>query len=1433
MFLKSKRIMTAFLAVVMLLCSFVPITASAAEVTMDLSKAEVSWDYTLTDADGNAFSAAYGLTAANNPFGYAMNAFVRKMHDYTAKVPGLSGNKSDWVYGRDYVYCFCIEHGIPLPDSGNYSGSSNSTHGNKYEMLSDKQKELLYLALAYGYPNRTDLETSKDANACYSATQLIVWQITMGFRSSVTELNDKTYPMAGYSGTMTEQYTANKYLKKYYDLILSDMASHYKRPSFAAAVPSASKTYEMEYKNGKYTLTLTDTNNVLSKFYVSASGGVSASISGNKLTLTSSAPINTATTLKLTRRMPSTSSTTGFLIWSVAGKENANQDMVSGVPADNDPVPAYLKLMTAAGSIKIVKASEDGIVDGISFRVQGNGIDQTVTTKNGGQIQVDNLRPGTYTVTENAASHYEPQNAKTVTVISGQTATVNFSNILKRGDLTVTKTSEDGLTEGMTFQLSGTSDAGYAVNEFASVGKDGKAYFNDILIGKNYVLQEVNTPTRYVIPESQTADILWNKVTEKSFNNILKKWRVDMIKRDGELSGKSAGDSYGQPQGDAILEGAVYGAYKDGVLLDTYTTDKNGHLITDYYPCYDNVEWTIREVSPSEGYLLDPTVYHVDTNAGKYTIELNTEYLNVTEDIIKGKISIIKHTDDGSTMIETPEEGAVFEVFLKSAGTYENAKVTERDLLRCDEFGFAETVDLPYGVYVVKQIKGWEGRELLPAFDVNVSEDGKVYRYLINNANFESYLHVVKTDATTGKTIPYAGAGFQIFSPEGKLVTMTYTYPELTVIDTFYTNEDGTLLTPEKLPYGKGYSLVEVQAPHGYVLDKTPLYFDVTAEDSVNDDGITIIKVEKENEPQKGTISVIKTGELFSSVVKTKDGYQPVYEEKGLAGAVYEITAAEDIITPDGTLRYTKGQTVATITTDENGKATSDPLFLGRFTVREITAPYGMTISNETVTVELTYAGQEIAITTTETSFVNERQKAKIDLDKVMEQDETFGIGNNGEILSVVFGIYAAEDIKAADGSIIPKDELIESVKCNENGSVVFATDLPIGAKLYVKEIQTDSHYILSDEVYPVNFEYAGQTVAVVEITVNDGDSIHNEIIRGNIIGKKLDEDGNTIIGALFGLFRENETGFTEDTAIQVAESGEDGVFSFEDVPYGRWIVREIKAAPAYVLNENNYAVTVNKDGEIIEITIENEFITGSVTTTKVDKEFPDNKLTGAVFEIYLDADGDGKYTAEADTLVGEMTELDSGVYAMHDLRYGGYFLYEKTAPEGFLKDEEYHYFEIRNDGETVIVENEAGVGFTNKPITGELELTKTDIADGKPLAKVGFRIRNDAGEIVAEGYTDENGIANFKLRYGKYTYEEFVALDGYIPDEKAYPFEIRKDGEIVKAAITNKRIPTPDNPQTGDDSNLGFWIGLGAVALGGLVAAVIIGIKRKKDDEE
>lgn len=1393
------------------------------------------------------------------------------------------------------------------------------------------------------------------------ATQTLVWETIVGERDS-----DFNHVDPGSYDAVKDRVATNHPLYSqfisYYNSMEANVQKHSKVPSFFAKSTSKAQEIELAWNGTNYSATLTDTNNVLGNYTFSADQtGITFSVSGNKLTVNA----NTAPSGKVSITATKTGSVRkGVVVWSdgVITPGSGIQDLSTYSAEVNDPVKGYLNIKVSLGSAKIVKTSEDGKVSGITFTITGNGVNKTVTTGANGEIKIDNLSPGTYTVTEVVEDRYEPQTAKTVTVVSGQTATVSFNNtlkrgdlkivktsedgivsgipfvvsgngitknvttdangeikiegllpgtytvteqhkdyyepqasqtvtveydktatvsfdnVLKRGDLTVTKTAEDGLTEGIKFRLTGTSDSGVKIDVTATVDSTGRAYFKDILIGSGYVLEEVdtalkyivpdsqdveiewakvataevynelkrgdlkviktsednfvegmkfrlygtslsgekvdvyaytdkngvaifediligsnytveevNTAIRYVIPESQGAVIEWNKVTEVKFHNVLKKWRADVFKIDADLAGFDDGDSglipvelmpmafslnsdamvddlggiYGQSQCDATLEGAVYGVFKDGALIDTYTTDKNGYFITDYYPCYKNVEWTIREISPSEGYLLDETVYYIDTYAGQYTVELNTVYLDVYEDIIKGKITIIKHTDDGSTKIETPEVGAMFEIYLKSAVSYEAAETTERDILTCDEFGYAETIDLPYGVYVVKQIKGWDGRELLDPFEVFVSEDGEVYRYLINNANFESYLNVVKTDSTTGKTIPYAGADFQIYAPDGSLVTMSYTYPTLTVIDTFYTDENSTLLTPEKLPYGEGYSLVEVQAPHGYVLDATPIYFDVTEENSADENGITIVKVVKENEPQKGTITITKTGEVFSTVVESDGAYQPVYEIKGLAGAVYEITAAEDVVTLDGTLRYKKGDVVATITTGADGTATTEPLFLGKFEIREITAPHGMILNGDTVTVELTYAGQEIKITATSAAFVNERQKVEIDLSKVLEQDEKYGIGRNGEITSVKFGLYASEDIAAADGKVIPKDGLIEAVTCDENGKAVFVTDLPVGAKVYVKEIATDNHYILSDSTYPVTFEYAGQDTAVVKISVNNGESITNEIIRGTIIGKKLDEDGFTICGAFFGLFRENETEFTEETALATCQSNEIGIFTFENVPFGRWIVREIKAAPAFVLNENSYAVTVGTDEEVIEITIENEFITGSVKTTKVDKEYPDNKLSGAVFEVYVDVDNNGEFDPEIDLFVGEMTETEDGIYEMHDLRYNGYFLYEKTAPEGFLKDDGYHYFEIRNDGEIVIVENEAGVGFTNQPILGNVTTTKVDkeYPDNK-LSGAVFEIYKDVdgnGEfdaeidtLVGEMTETEAGVYLYeKLRYG------------------------------------------------------------------------------------
>ena len=1461
---KTKRVVTAMLAVVMLLTTLLPLTASAADVTMDLNNCHVSWDYTLTDEEGNAFSAAYGLRAADDIyFNKGFSPYLSKMHDYTAKRKGLTGSKADWEYGRDYVYCFCIERGIPLPDNTQYSASENPNHGNKYALLTENQKDLLRLALTYGYPNRVGLQTSKDANACYAATQLIVWQITMGFRSSATELNDKTYPMSGYSGTMTEQYTCNKYLKAYYDGILSDMATHYTRPSFTAYTPGAAKTFELEYKNGKYTVTLTDSNNMLSDYYVSVSGGVSASVSGNTLTLTSTKPINDAVTVKLNRRVYSTNMSTGFLIWSVPGKESVNQDMVSGVPTDNDPVPSYLKVRTAAGSAKIVKVSEDGKVDGITFRIQGDGIDKTVKTASGGVIQVDNLRPGVYTVTEAEYDKYVPQETRRVTVVSGQVSTVTFNNVLKRGGLKVTKTAEDGLTEGMKFWLYGTSLAGIAVDEYAVTDKNGVAEFKDVLIGNGYTLEEVGTPNRYVVPEKQTAAIEWNKVTEKSFDNVLKKFSVTVTKSDSEK---------GLPQGDASLAGAKYGIYKGNQLIDTYTTDANGQFTTKYYICGD--DWTIREISPSEGYLINTESLHIGAEAKLYTVEYNiAKPLDSYEDIIKGKVAIIKHCDDGSTKIETPEKGAEFEVYLKAAGSYENAEETERDILVCDENGFAETKDLPYGEYTVKQTKGWDGKELLAPFTVFVSEDGQVYRFLINNAPYEALIEIVKKDAETGKVIPAAGIGFKVRNTDtGEYIVQHINYPTPVDIDIYYTDVTGKLMMPEKLPYGN-YEIIEQCTAYGYVLDSAPIAFKV-------DSSKTVVTVEKHNMPQKGIIRISKSGEIFFSAVESDGVYSLVFADRSLAGATYEITAAEDIITPDGTLRYAKDTVVDTVTTDESGAAESKALYLGKYTVRETKAPYGMVLNGTPKTVELTYAGETVEVTETSAEFYNERQKAALSLAKILGKDETFGIGNNGEILSVQFGLYAAEDLTAADGSSVPTDSLLEIANCNENGNIAFKTDIPVGAKLYVKEIATDSHYILSDEKYPVTFDYAGQDTALVEIKANGGEAIKNELIYGSVKGLKIDrETEKSIAGAVFGLFRTDTSEFTKETAVLIDESGKDGLFVFEKIPYGNWLVKELQPADGYLPNEEIYPVRISENGQTIGMTVVNDRIPEIGTQAAVDgeKEICATEvftLTDTVSYKHLIP---GKEYLLVGTLMDKSTgkpllldgkeihaetvfvpETPNGTVAV-TFTFDAKFIKGNTKLvvfETLYRDgkELAVHADIEDENQTVKVKvPEIGTQATvdgKKEVTasGRVKIEDTvsykNLTPGKEYTVKGVLMNKATGEpLLADGkeirssFTFKpdkpDGEINITFVFdasGLKTATEIVVFETLYRDdtEIAAHADLKDEGQTVK--ITP---PTPDNPQTGDNSNLGFWIGLGAVALGGAIACAVMYFKRKKDEDD
>ena len=1300
---------------------------------------------------------------------------------------------------------FCIQPGVPLKTGNTLKKASSDT----WNALSTNQKKAVGLALLYGYQgNRSHLSGSDDEK--WLATQTLVWEFVTGCREATGSYQQNS--TKAYSLHFGSNYP-NSGAKAAYDQIVSLLSEHNTIPSFMSGGKN-DITKELAYKDGKYSITLTDKNSVLSDYSFSSSdGNVKVSRSGDKLTISSAVAVSGSVRITAKRNgVPTVSDSAKMIAY---GDPNL-QDLVTGVE-NADTVVAYLNIETPTSTIALKKTSEDGVVGGIQFNIKGDNFNKTVTTDKDGNITVEGLFPATYTIIEQSIDRYEPQKSQTVTLIGGKTTTVNFNNTLKRGSLEVIKNSEDNLVEGVKFHLYGTSLSGLPVDEYAVTDAKGVAKFSDVLISGDtpYVVEEVDTAIRYVVPASQTAPIEWEKVTSRTFVNVLKKFNVTVTKSDVET---------GTEQGDASLAGAVYGIYKGEELIDTYATDNNGQFTTEYYVCGD--DWTIREISPSEGYLLDPTIHKVGAEPELYTVEYNSTANDVNEQVIKGNIAIIKHTDDGETQIETPEVGATFEVYLKSAGSFENAKETERDVLTCDENGFAQTKDMPYGIYTVHQTSGWDGRELMKDFDVFISADGQTYRFLINNANFESYIKIVKKDAETGNTIPYAGAGFQLYDPNGNLITMTFTYPEVTTIDTFYTTADGYLITPQTLEYGKGYSLVEVQAPYGYVLDSEPVYFDVEQSDSTEESGITVIEVVRSNLAQKGTITVSKSGEVFSSVSENNGLYQPIFAVSGLEGAVYEITAAEDIYTLDGTLRASKGEVVDTVTTGADGTAKSKELYLGKYEVKEITAPFGMVLNDEIHSVELVYAGQNMAVTETAMSFYNERQRVGIDLTKSLEVDKNYGIDNNGEIFDVTFGLYAEKDIVAADGTVIPADGLIEIISFDENGYGKAATDLPFGS-YYVKEISTNSAYIISDQKYPVTFEYQGQDTATVHITANDGEAIENKLIYGSVSGKKSDEDGKALGGAVIGIFKAGTEEFTKENAIQTTTSKDDGSFSFAKVPYGTWIIREIESPKGFVLSEEEIAVTIGKVDEVVEIELINYFIKGSIELTKVDKDYPDNKLSGAVFEVFADTNGNGEFDKD-DELLGEMTELDGGIYQMKELRYGKYFVREKAAPTGFVLDENVYTVSIEENGKTYVVENEAGKGFVNAAQTGSLKIVKTS-SDGK-VEGFSFRVTG------VNGYdktftTDRNGeIFVEDLRIGEYTVSEVSdkASAGYI-----LPADKQLTIKVGATTIVQMHNEFRDTPKTGDDFNLGLWVSLAAVSLAGAGVLGFIGFKNRKKKED
>lgn len=764
-------------------------------------------------------------------------------HDELHYMNGWTSGEATWmttlhtIGSFDGPACYCIEPGVPRNLYRSYESYGEDYWDSfpaEYNRTIDGRtmKTLLGRIMQYGYQGNLSLDwrsqndSDADKLAHMMATQVLVWETVVGERDA-----DFNHIAPDNADAVKSVYRTSHPLygrfSAYYDSIEASVKKHTIVPSFMDRSEEATQTVELSWDGGRYTATLTDTNGVLGEYaFSSAQSDMTFAVDGNDLTISAETAPADGVTITAVRN----NTRQGVVVWSDGhyGPDGTMQDVVTFRDTVSDPMYAYLHLKVGYGSVKIVKTSEDGEVSGISFTVSGNGTEQTVMTNAAGEMQIDDLRPGVYTVTEQSSDRYEPQEVRQVTVISGQVATVTFHNTLKRGSLEVVKTAEDGLNEGVKFHLTGTSLAGIPVDEYAVTSESGKAVFTDVLIGTDYILSEVDTDIRYVVPEDQTTAVEWNTVTQAEVRNVLKKWSATVTK---------SGSATGTPQGDAKLSGAVYGVYKGGQLVDTYVTDGNGQFTTVYYACGD--DWTIREITPSEGYLLDSTVYPVGAEPQRYTAEYNPIALDVTEQVIRGGVALTKVDKDYP---ENKLEGAVFEVYRDSNRNQELD--AEDELLgTMEELGGGEyaLTGLCYGGYFAKEAQAPEGF------------------YLDENA----YYFAITTDGETVTVENEAGKGFvnaaQVgslrivkTSSDGKLEGFSFRVTGANGYDqVFQTDAEGFILV-EGLRIGD-YTVSEVRdsSSDGYLLpaDKTA---------SVFEGAVTEVEMHNEKKP---ALEVPQTGD--------------------------------------------------------------------------------------------------------------------------------------------------------------------------------------------------------------------------------------------------------------------------------------------------------------------------------------------------------------------------------------------------------------------------------------------------------------------------------------------------------------------------------------------------------------------------------------------
>ena len=1285
----------------------------------------------------------------NVPVFYASNVTVSESRStylinigYTTDVEGTTnGWGGKRINGK---VAYCVEHGIAigLGDNDGYTSLNLTREQMNRLTLIDYWGRYKNIANIKGCSavnyNWDTIEVSAEYLAEFYC-QLLIWETINSFGGDFVGASSVSFQSTiGGMENIASQSTYNAFKKA----VLAKVDQFYTTPSISG------QTVTLKVGESK---TLTDTTGALANYKdapILNTTGISVTKTGNKVTLTAKGTPNASGVVRFGYNIDRAYDDQGPGYYY---QHPVSQDVTTCGFNGGDPAIMTLNVKVELdGSMKIVKTSEDGKVSGVRFRVTGNGVDTTVQTGTDGTIIVPNLKAGSYTVTE------------------------------------------------------------------------------------------LDVPDQYVQPKSQTVTVKANETATVSFTNVLKKWKATITKVDAET---------GAAQGDASLAGAVYGVYHGSDLIDQYTTNASGQFTTKEYVCGDN--WYIQEISPSSGYLLDTTKYPVGAEPDKYTLEHNQIPIGVKEQAIKGKIQIHKQYE---TLEGTPkdEAAAEFQVYLKSAGSYDKAKASERDTIITSASGYAVTKNMPYGTYIVHQTKGGAGREFVDDFEVVISANNQTYSYELLNELKNGQLKIIKT-SDDGKV-----EGIQF-----RVTRLADNYSKV------YTTDASGLILTETLPIFEDNE------------GKTKYQYRVEELDTKETFGYAL------PDPQIVTLEEGDIAEVNFHNVPLEIGTMAKFED-----GTKDTQSAQDIVLVD-TVRYTGLQVGKEYKLSGvlMNKATAKP-FLD-FDGNEVTAEATFTPTDADGTVDVTFMFSSLHLKQdTEVVVFETLYREDIELATHAQIDDE---GQTVKIRVPEIGTTAtSEDGHRVDplGEVTIFDEVsYTNLKPEKEYTVSGVLMDKATGKAFLdadgKEIKAETTFTPTQPTGTVTVEFVfnatglhGKEVVAFETLYYEGIELatHAEIndegqtveLKNPEIGTKATADGKKEITAdkititdvvsykdltpgkeykLTGVLMNKATNdkllidgkeiTAEATFTPKATTGEvEMTFTFD----ARELTVETEVVAFETLYRDGIEIAVHADIEDEGQTVKILPLHGSIMTTKVNADDPTDKISGATFGVYSDADGDGIFNAKTDKLVGTLQEGDTGVYTLDSLPYGKFFLHENKAPEGFVQDNIYYPFEIKEDGQIVNFETVPGKDFPNKPIKGTVTTTKVDATNPQhKLSGAVFEIYRDAdgdgryteGVDTLIGRMDEIETGFYSLSnlvYGKYLIYEAQAPANFVRDTIYYPFSITEDGQTVTfETIPGKDFPNspvPNRPKTGSSRSVLPYIAFAGSALG---LTTVLLVRRKK----